>query len=566
MSTPKNSSHNLQIALKWQQAGLSIFVAGPNKKPRVKWRDESTTDPGQMKEWFKRWPNALPAIDLAKSGHIILDGDRHGGPDGVAAAEQLFAERSLIAAEIPTVITPQEGRHYWFMQPTEGEPLGNSDKSIRDKAINVRGAGGYVIAPGARLPDGREYKYDPNTPSVLEAVQTRTVPILPSSIEKLLRANGHSAAHMPPHNGTTYSPAGSREESYARAALNNITHKIASTPPNTGRNIELNNGALKIGHMVAAGWIGRATVEDRLFDAAITCSLVKDDGQHSVLATIKSGLDAGEKDPHAPLPDREEYRGPNGSGDAPPWSPSPSISPDPSADGHTGETNDDDLHATERDEEPAPLLIKTSKQFVADFVPPDYIVDGLLQEGFLYSLTGATGAGKTAITLRLAASTALGVIFAGRETKRRRVLYLAAENPDDVRMRWIALSQHMHFDIDAIEVFFVEGVFKISQVKDRLKEEADKLGGDFGLVIIDTGPVFYEGDDENNRTQQGRHAAMLRELISVIPGKPTVIANCHPVKNASSDNLLPAGGGNFLNQVDGNLTAAKTDGTTELHT
>jgi AAA domain len=184
----------------------------------------------------------------------------------------------------------------------------------------------------------------------------------------------------------------------------------------------------------------------------------------------------------------------------------------------------------------------------------------------LYSLTGATGAGKTAITLRLAASVALGVVFAGRETKQRRVLYLAAENPDDVRMCWIALSQHMHFDIDAIEVFFVEGVFKISDAKDRLREEAEKLGGDFGLVIIDTSPVFYEGDDENNRTQQGQHAVMLRELISVIPGKPAVIANCHPVKNATSDNLVPAGGGNFLNQVDGNLTAAKTDSTTELHT
>ena len=48
--------------------------------------------------------------------------------------------------------------------------------------------------------------------------------------------------------------------------------------------------------------------------------------------------------------------------------------------------------------------IKSSKQFVAGFVPPDYIVDGLLQQGFLYSLTGATGAGKTCLTLRLAAS------------------------------------------------------------------------------------------------------------------------------------------------------------------
>jgi hypothetical protein len=210
-------------------------------------------------------------------------------------------------------------------------------------------------------------------------------------------------------------------------------------------------------------------------------------------------------------------------------------------------------------------LIKSSKEFVAGFVPPDYLVDGFVQEAFLYSLTGATGAGKTAITLRLAASTALGVVFANRETKKRRVLYLAAENPVDVRMRWIALAQQMDFNAETIEVFFVEGAFKISQMADTLKTEAASHGGEFGLVIIDTGPVFYEGDDENNRTQQARHAAMLRQLIDIIPGKPAVIANVHPVKNAAADNLLPAGGGSFLNQVDGNLTAAKTDNTTELH-
>jgi len=152
MSVSKNSSHNLQVALRWQQAGLSMFVTGPNKKPRVKWRKESTTDPDQIKEWFKRWPDALPAIDLAKSGHIILDGDRHGGPDGVAAAEQLFAERSLNPAAIPTVITPQNGRHYWFTQPIDGEPLGNSDKPIRDKAINVRGRAATSSLPERGCP------------------------------------------------------------------------------------------------------------------------------------------------------------------------------------------------------------------------------------------------------------------------------------------------------------------------------------------------------------------------------------------------------------------------------
>src|SRR5215470_3945640 len=51
-------------------------------------------------------------------------------------------------------------------------------------------------------------------------------------------------------------------------------------------------------------------------------------------------------------------------------------------------------------------LIKSSAEFVAGFVPPDYVVVGLLQRRFLYSNTGQTGAGKTAVTLRLAASTA----------------------------------------------------------------------------------------------------------------------------------------------------------------
>jgi hypothetical protein len=36
-------------------------------------------------------------------------------------------------------------------------------------------------------------------------------------------------------------------------------------------------------------------------------------------------------------------------------------------------------------------------------------------------------------------------------------------------------------------------------------------------------------------------------------------------KNATPDQLIPRGGGAFLAEVDGNLTAAKTDATVELH-
>ena len=37
-------------------------------------------------------------------------------------------------------------------------------------------------------------------------------------------------------------------------------------------------------------------------------------------------------------------------------------------------------------------------------------------------------------------------------------------------------------------------------------------------------------------------------------GRPAVLVPTHPVKNPDKDNLLPRGGGGFLNEVDGNLT------------
>jgi hypothetical protein len=123
----------------------------------------------------------------------------------------------------------------------------------------------------------------------------------------------------------------------------------------------------------------------------------------------------------------------------------------------------------------------------------------------------------------------------------------------------------MQFDPETIEVYFTEGAFSISKMTAGLRNEAEKLGGDFGLVIIDTGPAFFEGDDENSRVQMGAHGRMFRSLISVVPGGPAVIVNGHPIKNATADDLLPAGGGSYLNEVDGNLTCAKNDSITEMH-
>jgi hypothetical protein len=208
-----------------------------------------------------------------------------------------------------------------------------------------------------------------------------------------------------------------------------------------------------------------------------------------------------------------------------------------------------------------PALIQSSAAFIAAYVPPDYLIDGLLQRRYCYSFTGRTGDGKTAIALLIAALVGTGRSFAGREVEKGRVLMFAGENPDDVRARWIAMSQQMDFP-ETIEVHFVPGRFKISELIEKIRDEVAKLGG-VSLLIIDTSAAYFEGDNENDNVQLGAHASRLRELR--IPGGPTTIINCHPTKNATDDNLVPRGGGAFLAEVDGNLVSVRDDTVVKFH-
>jgi AAA domain len=207
-------------------------------------------------------------------------------------------------------------------------------------------------------------------------------------------------------------------------------------------------------------------------------------------------------------------------------------------------------------------LLQSSAEFIAAYEPPDYLIDGLLQRRFCYSLTAHTGRGKTAIALLIAAHVALGRPLAGREIENGRVLMFAGENPTDVCQRWIAMSEQMDFDANTIQVYFIPGRFKISDLIARIRAEVAALG-DMALLIIDTSAAYFEGDDENNNVQLGKHASNVRELR--IPGGPTTIINCHPTKNASDDNLLPRGAGAFLAEVDGNLTLKLDDTAIEMH-
>jgi hypothetical protein len=87
-------------------------------------------------------------------------------------------------------------------------------------------------------------------------------------------------------------PAG--VDRYALAALRGEARAVARAAEGT-RNRQLNRSAYNLGTLVGAGWLARPAVEDVLMDAALSCGL----SEREALATIRSGLDAGELRPRS---------------------------------------------------------------------------------------------------------------------------------------------------------------------------------------------------------------------------------------------------------------------------
>ena len=191
-----------------------------------------------------------------------------------------------------------------------------------------------------------------------------------------------------------------------------------------------------------------------------------------------------------------------------------------------------------------------------EFVPPDYLIDGILSRRYLYAFTGHSGSGKTSVMLRIAAMVGRdsGKMKLGdHEVERGCVIYLAGENPDDVSLRCSAMLEHMGLDGCDLNIHFFVGTTDLKKNIQILNEKAMPLKPD--LIIVDTARAYFMGDDENSNAEMVNYARLLRRFTET---GACVIINCHPTKNASDD-LRPAGGYAFYNQIDANLTCDRQD-------
>jgi Protein of unknown function (DUF3987)/Bifunctional DNA primase/polymerase, N-terminal len=299
--------------------GLPVFPASVDKRPLFAgWREKATFDPEQIHEWWRIYPDALPAIVVGRIGLLVIDCDRHpGGKDGIKAFSQLLIGNGIKLANVPMTRTAGGGAHLFFKQRQNGEPLGNGRGDLPD-GIDVRGVGGFVIAPGAVLPNGKRWLSVREKPLLVDAFKSGTIPEIPQFLTDIIRpsrrpngdgSNGHAGRASPKILEAT---GGSRGKAYASKALDGVVAEL-SAAPNGERNETLNAVAFRMGRMIARDWIDEKTVTDALLGACDANKYLREHGHRATLKTIESGIVAGKKEQHPDLAERaacDEERSP----------------------------------------------------------------------------------------------------------------------------------------------------------------------------------------------------------------------------------------------------------------
>ena len=100
--------------------------------------------------------------------------------------------------------------------------------------------------------------------------------------------------------------------------------------------------------------------------------------------------------------------------------------------------------------------------FLAASKPPVFLVEPMIQRGYLYTLTALTFHGKTTLMILLAICVATGRTFAGCHTGQGRVVYFAGENPDDVAQKFLVACDYWGLDPAQLPITIVPGAFDLA--------------------------------------------------------------------------------------------------------
>ncbi|MDA0167170.1 bifunctional DNA primase/polymerase [Solirubrobacter ginsenosidimutans] len=244
----------------------------PGKHPRIgHWLTDATTDPLTIAAWWRRWPDAN--IGMLTGELVVLDVD---GESGRRSLRELQASHDALTAT--RIATSARGMHLYFR--STGTNVRCSVGRVAP-GIDVRGHGGYIVAPPSWHADQVNYRW----------ATAHEIGPLPSWLAELLSASA-DPMDREPLPGAVVDVGSERARRYLEAAVDAELLEVARAKPGT-RNATLNRAAFRLGQLTGAGLGDRLQLASALLGAAVSAGL----GEREARATIASGLSAGERTP-----------------------------------------------------------------------------------------------------------------------------------------------------------------------------------------------------------------------------------------------------------------------------
>lgn len=239
----------------------------------------ATRFPRIIERWWSDWPNAAVGLPTGeKTGFFALDIDnKPGGANGFDWLSEMEAEHGPLP-DTARVTSPNGGLHIYFKYV-----VGTRNRGALGAGVDIRSEGGYVLAAGSTMANGRSYKWETDTREIADAPAWLLDLLLPKS--------------APAH--TQYSLSAATNNAYVDAAVDRELADLAGAPMGT-RNNALNDAAFSIGTIVGAGALSEAEARALLQDVARGWGR----DWSRCCKTIENGLQAGIQNPrHIPEPD-----------------------------------------------------------------------------------------------------------------------------------------------------------------------------------------------------------------------------------------------------------------------
>lgn len=123
------------------------------KRPRVAWKayQDKPASEEQIRQWWGHWPYANPAVLTGGYSGCTF---RLAVVDADAREADAFLDTGITPTPVKTITS--RGRHRWYRMPKD---LAITNAASAAK-IDIRGEGGYVVAPGSTYADGTRNTWD----------------------------------------------------------------------------------------------------------------------------------------------------------------------------------------------------------------------------------------------------------------------------------------------------------------------------------------------------------------------------------------------------------------------